>query len=85
MFEGRPDRDAEVVLVGRSNVGKSTLMRELTGHRVDTGRSPGVTRRPNFYDWAEADFLLTDLPGFGPIVAVLAILAGAFLIARHRA
>ena len=65
MFEGRPDRDAEVVVLGRSNVGKSTLMRELTGHDVRTGRRPGVTRSPNFYDWASEDFLITDLPGFG--------------------
>jgi len=65
MFETRPDREDEVVLVGRSNVGKSTLMRELTGHAVETGRKPGVTRRPNHYDWAGDDFLITDLPGFG--------------------
>jgi len=65
MFDSRPDRAHEVVLVGRSNVGKSTLMRELTGHDVDTGRSPGVTRRPNHFDWAPQDFVLTDLPGFG--------------------
>lgn len=65
MFESRPDRSREVVLVGRSNVGKSTLMRELTGHSFDTGRSPGVTRSPNHYDWASEDFMITDLPGFG--------------------
>jgi small GTP-binding protein len=65
MFGTRPDRDAEVVLVGRSNVGKSTLMRELTGHDVDTGRRPGVTRRPNHFDWASEGFVMTDLPGFG--------------------
>ena len=65
MFETRPDRGAEVVLVGRSNVGKSTLMRELTGHTFDTGQRPGVTREPNHYDWASEDFVLTDLPGFG--------------------
>ncbi|MFB6148773.1 MAG: GTP-binding protein EngB [Halobacteriales archaeon] len=65
MFEDRPDRDAEVVFVGRSNVGKSTLLRELTGHQFATGRSPGVTRQPNHYDWASEDFMLTDLPGFG--------------------
>jgi small GTP-binding protein len=64
MFEGRPDRE-EVVLLGRSNVGKSTLMRELTGHDVTTGRKPGVTREPNHYDWASAGFMFTDLPGFG--------------------
>ena len=65
MFETRPDRSAEVVLAGRSNVGKSTLMRELTGHTFDTGQRPGVTREPNHYDWTGPDFVLTDLPGFG--------------------
>jgi len=65
MFGTRPDREHEVVLVGRSNVGKSTLMRELTGHDFDTGQRPGVTRKPNHYDWASEDFLITDLPGFG--------------------
>jgi small GTP-binding protein len=65
MFEGRPDRSDEVILVGRSNVGKSTLMRELTGHGFDTGQRPGVTREPNHYDWAGDDFVITDLPGFG--------------------
>ncbi|WP_135852331.1 GTP-binding protein EngB [Halorussus salinus] len=65
MFESRPDRGAEVIFVGRSNVGKSTLMREITGHTFDTGSKPGVTRSPNHYDWASEDFVLTDLPGFG--------------------
>ncbi len=65
MFETRPDRSDEVVLVGRSNVGKSTLMRELTGHSVDTGQRPGVTQQPNHFDWAAEDFVITDLPGFG--------------------
>ncbi|RXK47317.1 GTP-binding protein EngB [Halorientalis pallida] len=65
MFDSRPNRSAEVVLVGRSNVGKSTLMRELTGHTFDTGQRPGVTRQPNHYDWNAEDFVLTDLPGFG--------------------
>jgi small GTP-binding protein len=65
MFENRPDRSDEVVLVGRSNVGKSTLMREITGHKVPTGQKPGVTREPNHFDWASEDFMVTDLPGFG--------------------
>ncbi|SNR30194.1 GTP-binding protein EngB [Halorubrum vacuolatum] len=65
MFEDRPDRDVEVVLVGRSNVGKSTLMRELTGHDFSTGKKPGVTRQPNHFDWASESFMFTDLPGFG--------------------
>lgn len=65
MFENRPDRKHEIVLVGRSNVGKSTLMREITGHTFETGQRPGVTRQPNHYDWAPEDFMITDLPGFG--------------------
>ncbi len=65
MFGTRPDRASEVVLLGRSNVGKSTLMRELTGHDIPTGRRPGVTQEPNHFDWAAEDFVLTDLPGFG--------------------
>lgn len=65
MFDTRPDRAAEVAFVGRSNVGKSTLMRELTGHTFSTGSKPGVTREPNHYDWAPESFVLTDLPGFG--------------------
>ncbi|PSP72198.1 GTP-binding protein [Halobacteriales archaeon QH_9_66_26] len=65
MFEGRPDRGAEVVFCGRSNVGKSTLLRELTGHDFRTGKKPGVTRSPGHYDWDPEDFVLTDLPGFG--------------------
>jgi len=64
-FEGRPDRDAEVVFVGRSNVGKSTLLRALTGHDFETGSRPGVTRQPSHYDWASEDFVITDMPGFG--------------------
>jgi len=70
MFEDRPDRDAEVVLVGRSNVGKSTLMRELTGHDFSTGGKPGVTRQPNHFDWASESFMFTDLPpGSGSCLA----------------
>ena len=70
MFDSRPDRSAEVVLVGRSNVGKSTLMAELTGHSVDKGRRPGVTQAPNHFDWVGPDFVLTDLPGFGFMAGV---------------
>ena len=65
MFEDRPDCDDEIVLVGRSNVGKSTIMRELTGHSVPVGQKPGVTQEPNHFDWASQSFMFTDLPGFG--------------------
>jgi small GTP-binding protein len=69
-FENRPNRGAEVVLVGRSNVGKSTLMRLLTGHDFTTGKKPGVTRKPNHFDWNGPDFMFTDLPGFGFMTGV---------------
>ena len=65
MFEDRPACDDEIVLVGRSNVGKSTIMRELTGHAVPTGQKPGVTREPNHFDWSGHSFMFSDLPGFG--------------------
>ena len=53
----------EIVLVGRSNVGKSTLMRLLTGKSVKVGRRPGVTLKPTSV--CKSDLVLTDLPGFG--------------------
>ncbi|MBU4076278.1 MAG: 50S ribosome-binding GTPase, partial [Euryarchaeota archaeon] len=34
----------EIIFVGRSNVGKSTLISTLTGAKLRTGRRPGVTR-----------------------------------------
>jgi GTP-binding protein EngB required for normal cell division len=53
----------EVVFIGRSNVGKSTLMRELIGLKVRIGKRPGVTQRPNYYRFG--DLLVTDMPGYG--------------------
>jgi len=64
MFEP-PSVDDEVVLVGRSNVGKTTLMREITGKDYTTGQRPGVTLEPNRYEWNAESFAVTDLPGFG--------------------
>lgn len=72
MFDDRPNFGVEIVLLGRSNVGKSTLMRQLTGRDVDTGRRPGVTTAPTHHGWAEGDFLITDLPGFGFMAGVSA-------------
>ena len=53
----------EIVFIGRSNVGKSTLMKELIGAKVRIGRRPGVTQRPNYYEFG--DLLVTDMPGYG--------------------
>jgi GTP-binding protein EngB required for normal cell division len=53
----------EIVFVGRSNVGKSTLIKSITGKPVPIGRRPGVTRRP--WNLALGDLIVTDMPGFG--------------------
>ncbi len=53
----------EIVLVGRSNVGKSSLVRELTGRKIKVGKRPGVTLKPKHVHLC--DMLVTDLPGFG--------------------
>jgi GTP-binding protein EngB required for normal cell division len=53
----------EIVFVGRSNVGKSSLLKELFGAKVRVGKRPGVTLRPSHIQLS--DFLITDMPGFG--------------------
>ena len=58
----------ELVLVGRSNVGKSSVIRQLTGKRVLVGRRPGVTRRISRYHCGKLD--VVDMPGFGFMAGV---------------
>ncbi len=53
----------EIVLVGRSNVGKSTLFRALTGEKVAVGRRPGITLSP--YSVKIGSLIYTDMPGYG--------------------
>jgi GTP-binding protein EngB required for normal cell division len=54
---------AEIIFAGRSNVGKSSIVRCLTGRRVPVGRRPGVTRKPLHLRFGE--LTVTDMPGFG--------------------
>lgn len=64
MVCGRSNRIVrEIILLGRSNVGKSTLFRQLIGKKVRVGRKPGITLKPN--QLCLDDLLITDLPGFG--------------------
>jgi GTP-binding protein len=68
--EGFPrDRLAEVAMVGRSNVGKSSLINALTRRTVArTSAAPGKTRLANFYRvqrGSAAPVYLVDLPGYG--------------------
>ena len=52
-----------IIFVGRSNVGKSTLIFRLTGKYVKRGKRPGVTRKPIEIGWRGKT--IVDMPGFG--------------------
>lgn len=56
----------EVALLGRSNVGKSSLLNSLIGKRglAFTSARPGCTQVINFYD-VNGSLHLVDLPGYG--------------------
>jgi GTP-binding protein len=63
------DRLRELAMVGRSNVGKSSLINALAGASVArTSAAPGKTRLANFYRFVpdvHPPFYLVDLPGYG--------------------
>lgn len=61
-----PDKLPEVAIVGRSNVGKSTLINGLTGRKAlaRSSKTPGRTQQIIFFDIART-LTLADLPGYG--------------------
>lgn len=56
----------EIVLVGRSNVGKSSFINAFTNRKnyAHTSSTPGKTRTINYYNIND-DFYIVDLPGYG--------------------
>ena len=74
------DRLPEVAFLGRSNVGKSTLLNALAGTRglARVSSAPGRTRLVNFFRMTgvpkpggrgQGDLYLVDLPGYGYVKA----------------
>lgn len=67
-FEQCPAHElAEVCFIGRSNVGKSSLINAFTTHPrlAKTSATPGKTRLLNFFSINDGEWCLVDLPGYG--------------------
>ena len=56
----------ELVILGRSNVGKSTFINSLCGNKqmAKTSSTPGRTRLLNFFN-VNNEFVIVDAPGYG--------------------
>ena len=58
-----------LVFAGRPNAGKSSLIKELSGLKIATGKRPGTTRGIKKYPINDGLFLV-DLPGLGKMMGV---------------
>jgi len=61
-----PVSHPEFAFAGRSNVGKSSLLKSLLNRKklVRTSSTPGKTQQINFFEINEK-LIFTDLPGYG--------------------
>lgn len=61
------DEKPEFAFVGRSNVGKSSIINNLTGKKnlAKTSSTPGHTRMINYFNINNGEFRFVDLPGYG--------------------
>ena len=67
MLSQRPEKVLpEICFVGKSNVGKSSLINALTAHKklAYTSSKPGYTKLLNYY-LIDDQFYLVDAPGYG--------------------
>ena len=56
----------EFAFVGRSNVGKSSLINSILGQRlVDSNKLPGKTRKLHYVNLPNPNCYLVDCPGYG--------------------
>ncbi|HON19626.1 MAG TPA: ribosome biogenesis GTP-binding protein YihA/YsxC [Salinivirgaceae bacterium] len=60
------DKKPEIAFIGRSNVGKSSLINFLTGKKelAKTSQTPGKTQTLNFF-LVNQQWYLVDMPGYG--------------------
>lgn len=60
-----PESTNEVVIVGKSNVGKSTFINALYNQKIAyVGKTAGKTRMLNFFD-VDGKYTMVDVPGYG--------------------
>lgn len=59
-----PESKFEIVFIGRSNVGKSSLINALYGKVAYVGKTPGKTRILNFFN-VDDKYTVCDVPGYG--------------------
>ncbi len=62
-----PPGPPEMAFAGRSNVGKSSMLRALLGRKkmVRVSSRPGCTQQINFFSLNDDQMRLVDLPGYG--------------------